>query len=174
MMYLIFFLSLLFCRVMAGYDSRFQKGKYIIIKNSILRILLLDKMSFYNRTNRLKKDLNKITVFGLLLYIYGLLTLFVATVLNFIVPKIPIESWVIETDKFIYNVDTLNEKLSAIFIWLFFLFVFVCLIIRIIKSTRTSEVKWLKILTYIICCFMILIAGICLFEVLRQLVICFI
>ena len=61
MVYLIFALSIFFVRLFAGYDSRYQKGKYISIKNTVLSAVLLDGMSIYGRTRRLKKDKNKMS-----------------------------------------------------------------------------------------------------------------
>ena len=67
MMYLLFLLSLIVCRFFSGYDSRFQNGKYIIINSPKLRMLLVDEMSFFERKKRLKKDINKMTISGLLI-----------------------------------------------------------------------------------------------------------
>ena len=111
MMYLLFLISLVVCRFFSGYDSRFQNGKYIIINNPKLRMLLVDEMSFFERKMRLKKDINKMTISGLLFYIYTLITLVLSVLLNFFVPKTPIDPWEIETDDFFMYVDTLNEKL---------------------------------------------------------------
>ena len=69
MMYLLFLLSLIVCRFFSGYDSRFQNGKYIIINSPKLRMLFVDEMSFFERKKRLKKDINKMTISGLV-FIY--------------------------------------------------------------------------------------------------------
>ena len=69
MVYLIFALSIFFVRLLAGYDSRYQKGKYISINNTVLRIVLLDSMSIYERTRRLKKDENKMSFCGIPFYL---------------------------------------------------------------------------------------------------------
>ena len=55
MMYILFLFTLIFIRCFAGYDSRRQKGKYIVIKNEILSRLLLDKMMMLEKSYRLKK-----------------------------------------------------------------------------------------------------------------------
>ena len=130
MMYILFLLSLVVCRFFAGYDSRFQNGKYIIINDPKLRMLLVDEMSFFERTKRLKKDINKMTVSGLFFYIYSLVTLILSVLLHLVVSKTPIEPWEIETDDFFMYVDTLNEKLSAI---VKKIFSFQALLIRVTK-----------------------------------------
>lgn len=174
MMYLLFIFSLVCCRLLAGYDSRFQKGKYIVISNPNLRMLLIDETSFFERKKRPKKDINKMTVLGVILYIYSLLTLVVSTLLYFIVPKTTIEPWRIETDDFFMYVDTLNEKSAAICIWFFFLFLILCLAIRMICHTKTTAEKWIKTLTYIVSCMMIIAVAFILFEIIREFMRCFV
>ena len=46
MMYLVFVLSIFFIRILSGYDSRYQKGKYICIKNTVLSVILLDTIGY--------------------------------------------------------------------------------------------------------------------------------
>lgn len=174
MMYLLFLLSLVVCRFFAGYDSRFQKGKYVVISNPKLRMLLIDETSFFERKKRPKKDINKMTILGIVLYIYSLLTLVVSVFLYFVVPKTAIEPWEIETDDFYMYVDTLNEKLAAICIWFFFLFLILCVAIHMIYYTKTIAQKWIKILTYIVSCIMIIAVAFILFEMIREFVICFV
>ena len=60
MIYLLFAMSIFIIRILAGYDSRYQNGKYLSVKNTVLSKILLDSMSIYSRTKRLKKDKNKI------------------------------------------------------------------------------------------------------------------
>lgn len=174
MMYLLFFISLIFCRVFAGYDSRFHNGKYVVIRNPKLRMLLMDETSFFETKKRLKKDINKITIFGVILYIFSLLTLVVSTLLLFLVPETMVEPWEIETNRFFMYVDTLNEKLAAICIWFFFLFIILCVAIRMIYYAKTIEQKWIKILTYIVSCVMIIAVALFLFEIIQELIICFV
>mgnify|MGYP003296752739 CR=1 FL=1 len=174
MMYLLFALVLVVCRFFAGYDSRYQNGKYIVIYNSKLRTLLIDEMSFFDRRKRLKKDINKMSVSGLILHIYSLLTLVLSILLHIIVPPIPIEPWKIETDNFLMYVDTLNEKLAAICIWLFFLSVVARTALLMFKYTKTIKHKWIKILTYITCIIMLAAVAFILFETINELFICLI
>lgn len=58
--YLILIFCLFYTRMFAGYDSRYQNGKYFKIKNKIMQKILLDKYSYLVSKNRLKKDMNKI------------------------------------------------------------------------------------------------------------------
>jgi len=173
MMYLLFFVSLVVCRFFAGYDSRFQNNKYIIIKNPKLRKLLLDETSFFERKKRLNKDINKMTVSGLAFYIFGFSTLVISTLLYFIVPKTPSEPWEIETDKFFMYADTLNEKLAAICIWLFFLVLLLCVAIHMIQYTKTIKQKWIRILTCSVSCVMIIAVMFVIFDIVREFIISF-
>ena len=92
MMYVLFLLSVMFIRGFAGYDSRKQKGKYILIKNQILSTLLLDKMIMLEKSNRLKKDRNKMSVTGLIYYIAASIV-FIISIVFALVPDIPSEPW---------------------------------------------------------------------------------
>jgi membrane-bound metal-dependent hydrolase YbcI (DUF457 family) len=113
MVYLIFALSIFFVRLFAGYDSRYQKGKYISIKNTVLSIVLLDSMSIYGRTRRLKKDKNKMSLCGIPFYL-GIGIVLITNIVFLTIPDMPIEPWGIETNKFIVYANTLNDKISAI------------------------------------------------------------
>lgn len=174
MMYILFLLSLVVCRFFAGYDSRFQNGKYIIINDPKLRMLLVDEMSFFERTKRLKKDINKMTVSGLFFYIYSLVTLILSVLLHLVVSKTPIEPWEIETDDFFMYVDTLNEKLSAICIWFFFLSIISYVAVLMVRYTKTVKQKWIRILTRIASLITLIAVGFMLFEIMRELIGCWI
>lgn len=173
MMYLLFLISLVVCRFFSGYDSRFQNGKYIIINSHKLRMLLVDETSFFERSKRLKNDINKMTISGLFFYIYSLITMILSVLLNFFVPKTPIEAWKIETDDFFMYVDTLNEKLSAICIWLFFLSIISYVAVLMVRHNKTVKQKWIKILTYIVSSIMLVAVAFMLFEMIREIVSCF-
>ena len=147
MVYLLFIFCVLFIRIFAGYDSRFQSEKSIVIKNPTLRLLLLDSTSFFSGTKRLKKDINKMSIYGLTYYIAAACVLTVNLVLMF-VPPIPTEPWVIETSKFIMYTDTLNKKISAIAIFLLLCAVFGWMAVLITRFSKESEKGWIKILTY--------------------------
>ena len=173
MMYFLFLISLVVCRFFAGYDSRFQNNRYIIIKNPKLRKLLLDETSFFERRKRLKKDINKMTVSGLVFYIFSFATFVVSTLLYFILPKTPIESWEFDTNNFFMFVDTLNEKLAAICIWLFFLILLLCVAIYMIKYAKSIKQKGIKIFTYTVSCIMIIAVMFVVFDIAREFIIVF-
>ncbi len=158
MVFLLFVMALFICHFFAGYDGRFQNGKYITIKNPKLRALLIDKSSYATRGNRPQKDINKISLEGLVLYVFGFLTLVLSVLFYFIIPKTPIEPWQLETDKFFMYVDTLNEKWTAISLWLFFLLVMFYMAIRIFGCAKKAEKKWEKTFSYI--AFAVLLAAV--------------
>ena len=137
-------------------------------------MLLVDEMSFFERKKRLKKDINKMTISGLFFYIYSLITLVLSLLLNFFVPKTPIEPWKIETDDFFMCVDTLNEKLSAICIWLYFLSVISFIAALMVRHTKTVSKQWIKILTYVVSSIMLIAVAFISFEIIRESINCLI
>ncbi len=173
-MYLLFALGLVFVRFFAGYERRFHNGKYIVIRNPKLRMFLLDEMSFFERKKRSQKDLSKMTVSGLIFYIYSLVTLAVSILLHLFAPKTPVEPWEMESEGFFLHADTLNEKLSAVFIFLYFLSVCWCVATLLIRDGKVTEQKWIKVLTYVTS-FLIFAAVIFMaFDTIKEFVSCFI
>ena len=157
MVYLLFAMSIFMIRILAGYDSRYQNGKYVSVKNTALSKILLDSMSIYSRTNRLKKDKNKISICGIPFYVAATVVLLINLVFLF-VADIPIEPWGIETDKFIVYANTFNDKISAISIFLLFFSVIGYIAIAIIRSTKEIKPKWIKIFVWVVTVIMILTA----------------
>ena len=143
-------------RGVAGYDSRFRKGKYFTIKNAVLSKILLDNTSFYTRNVRPKRDRNKMSVPGAYLY-SALLAVLVINLVLLLIPDIPCESWVIDTDKFFLFTSTLNDKISAISILLLFLSIFVCIFPALAYSVKEASPVWVKILILILLALMLLI-----------------
>ncbi len=174
MVYFWFFICLVFCRFMAGYDSRVDKGKYITIRHHGLRVLLLDKDSFGEKGRRRpKKDLNKMTVRGLVFYVYALVTLLVSVLLNLFVPKTPVEPWIIDTNKFYLHVDTLNKIASAACIMLFFCSLVVYMAIMLMRYVKTLQAKWQKIVLYITIFIMLAGAVVLGLDTIKELIMCF-
>ena len=157
MVYLIFALSIFFVRLLAGYDSRFQKGKYISIKNTVLSIILLDSMSIYGKTRRLKKDKNKMSFCGIPFYL-GIGIVLITNIVFLIIPDMPIEPWGIETNKFIVCANTLNDKISAIAILILFALVIDYIAVSIIHLMKEKKPKWIKIFIWIVAALMIVAA----------------
>ena len=157
MIYLLFALSIFLIRMLSGYDSRYQKGKYIIVKNNFWRAVLLDNMSFYGKNNRLKKDKNKMSVWGIPLY-FGIATVFIINVVCLIIPDIRIESWSIESNKFIVYGNTLNHKISATAIFILFALVICFFAIASVRIAKEIEQKWIKVLTWFLIAFIIITA----------------
>ena len=159
MVYLLFVMSIFFIRFFAGYDSRYQSGKYISIKSSVLRVLLMDNTSFFVRTKRLKKDRNKLSFCSIPFYAFALLVFLINLAFLFI-SDIPIEPWVIETDKFIVYANTLNDKISAISMMLLFSAVMCYIPLASIRSVKKAEKKWIKWLILIVFAILIFTAVI--------------
>ena len=172
MVYLLFVLLIFFIRVLAGYDSRYQKGKYISIKNTVLCVVLLDGMSIYGRTKRLKKDKNKMAICGIPFYL-GIGIVLITNIIFLIIPDIPIEPWGIETNKFIVYANTLNDKISAIAILLLFASVIGYVAIPIIHLTKATKPRWIKVVIWIVASLMIVIATVTAIYFLIELISCF-
>ena len=119
-LWIIFFLMLVMLRFIAPYDSRYMKGKYVEIKNPILRSLLIDKMGFWDKTNRRKKDINKITILGIVLYIYAAVSAILAILSYVFVSKSQVEPIIIESEELDFQLDTLNELYAGSFLASFF------------------------------------------------------
>lgn len=169
MTYLIFALSVIFIRIFAGYDSRIQKGKYITIKNSVLSAILLDSTSFLLKTKRLKKDKNKISTCGICFYA-GALAVLIINIVFFLISDIPIEPWGIETSKFLIYANTLNDKISAIAIFLLLLSIIEYIAVSIIQTTADVKPKWVKIFVRIVAIIMIITAGLALIYFLTEMI----
>ncbi len=172
MMYLLFIFCLFFIRILAGYDSRFQTGKYISIKNPVLRVVFLDSTSLFERTKRRQKDRGKMSVVGLVYYIAASVVIIINLVF-LLVAKIPIEPWGVETNKFLMYTDTLNEKVCAIAIWLLLLSVFGYMAFLMVRFAKTMEQKWLRIFVRIVAVIMLGVVGCVSVYMLKELVSCF-
>jgi len=169
MVYLLLVMSVIFIRILSGYDSRYQKGKYLSVKNTVISRIALDNMSFYSRTKRPKKDRNKMAVCGVCLY-FALVVVLVINVVFLIIPDIPCEEWIIETERFLVFATTLNNKISAISILLLFLSIMVCMAFSIISSTKKITPKWIKIFVWSLAALMIFIAASSIIYLLIELV----
>ncbi len=147
-LWLMFILMIWFIRFFAAYDSRYMNEKYYYINNSILRVLLIDKSNFFEKTDRRKKDINKISIVGIVLYIYAAISALLAFLSYIFVPKTKVETWIIETENSNISLDTLNECSAACFLFLFFALLFFCIGIRIFQYTKICDGKFEKILFY--------------------------
>lgn len=158
MMYILFLFSLIFIRGFAGYDSRKQTGKYIIINNKAVSSLLLDKMMMLEKSYRPRKDRNKMSVVGLVYYIAAFIV-FIISVVFTLVPDIPCKPWAFQSVKFALLADSLNDKIVAIAITSLLAAVFSYLAISIVKMTKDTKPTWLKIFVWATACLMILVSS---------------
>ena len=172
MVYLVFAMSIFMIRIFAGYDSRYQNGKYLSVKNKALSKILLDSMSMYSKIKRPEKDRNKMSICGIPFYVAAGVVLLVNLIFLF-VDDIPIEPWGIETEKFIVYANTLNDKISAIGILLLFASVIGYAAIAIIRSTKEVTPKWLKIFIWVVAVIMILVAALVSLYLLTEMAVSF-
>ena len=157
MKYLLFAMSIFMIRILAGYDSRYQNGKYLSVKNTVLSKILLDSMSIYGKTKRLKKDKNKMSICGIPFYVAAACVLLINLAFLFIT-DIPVEPWGIETSKFIVYANTLNDKISSISILLLLMSIVGYIAFTIIHSTKETKPKWIKVVSWMVAVIMILTA----------------
>lgn len=157
MVYLLLVMSAVFIRALAGYDSRYQRGKYLSIKNTAISKILLDSTSFFQKTKRAKKDQNKMSVGGACLYA-ALAFVVLLNIALWIAPDLPCDAWIIDTARFFLFVDTLNEKISAISILLLFASVIAWLALFAGFSCKENCSKGIRIFVWIVVGFMLLAA----------------
>lgn len=155
MVYLLFVMALFFIRILAGYDSRYQTGKSLTLKSPVFAALLLDRMSFYERSPRPKKDRNKMSVCGIVFYAAALAVLLVNLVFR-ILPAIPSPPLTIEASEFFVSVDTLNDKISAIGVFLLALSVLGYLAVAILRAAKEIKPKWVRLLVWVVAGVMLL------------------
>ena len=125
----IFIFIIVFVRFIAPYDSRYMNEKHACIKNPILRVLLLDKSSFL-KSDRRKNDINQISLIGIVLYVYAIISALLSILSYIFISKTKVEPWIIQRENGDIVIDTLNECYSAGFILSFLALVFFCVGIR--------------------------------------------
>ena len=147
MLYILYALFLIFLRFIAGYDSRYQNGKYFVIRNPMLRKLLIDSVSGVQRVSRPKADINKISIIGVVLYFIAAFSLVGSIGMYFLIPQTKIIPFIFETDEFYMCADTLNSLMSAACMWLYLISFLVGISIWILQISK-NEKKWIRYITY--------------------------
>lgn len=149
MLWIVFVLMVIMVRFVAPYDSSYMSGKYIAIKNPKLRSLLIDKSRFFDKTDRRKKDINKITISGIVLYACAAVSAVLSVLSYLFISKSQVDPWIIERDWFYVRLDTLNECYSAFFI-VSFLALYVGIVgVRMFQYAKTYDSKWIRLLLYV-------------------------
>lgn len=75
---------------------------------------------------------------------------------------------------FFMYVDTLNEKLASVCIWLFFLSLISYIAVVAFKHTKTVKQKRIRILTYSVFTFALIAVAFISFDVIKEIFNCFI
>ena len=146
-MILIFVLTALFIRMNAGYDSRYNKCRYFTIKNGTLSRLLLDIFSPISKTDRIKKDFNKISIVGVYYYIALAVVLLMILVLN-LIPDIAIEPIEVGRHYGKIIIDTLNIKVSMELIYAI-MFSTLCYVL-VVYIKHTAIYRLIKLLSAVV------------------------
>ena len=171
--YLIFIISFIMIRFIAGYDSRFQKGRCLTVNNPVIRAILMDRMSFFERTNRRKEDIPKMSVCGVIFYAAAFIVLMINLVL-LAVPQIPIQPWEMGAGRFFVSVDSLNEKVSALSIFPLFMSLIVYVSIALFGALKQITPKWMRVVLYVVTVMMLLTASAEFIYFLTELLSCFV
>lgn len=154
-LFLVF--GLIVARTLTPYDSRYDKGKYILIKNQKIAKILIEKQLFWERRNVQKKDRNKMSITGFVLYIANFVLIFVAIILA-CSPKIPCVPFVLSDEETVYlYADTLNEKIVAIGSIVVLGMTFIGIAISLFKENSFIDSKIARALVYAAAVFMILL-----------------
>lgn len=155
---LFFVFGLIVARTLTPYDSRYDKGKYILIKNQKIAKILIDKQLFWERRNVQKKDRNKMSICGFVLYTANFILIFAAIILA-CSPKIPCVPFVLSDEESVYlYANTMNEKIVAIGSIIVLCMTFIGIAISLFKENTFIDSKIARALVYAVAIFMILLS----------------
>lgn len=149
--------TLVIARALTSYDSRTNKGKFIVINNPTLAKILIEKDDFYTRRKVQKKDRNKMNLMGFILYIANLV-LILSTIILACSPPIPCEPYELDSEKMYLYADTWNMKIIIIFSMILLCAEFVCIAVYMCKENKRTDEKTSKVLVYATATFLILIS----------------
>lgn len=150
--------GLIVARTLTPYDSRYDKGKYILIKNQKIAKILIEKQLFWERRNVQKKDRNKMSISGFVLYIADFTLIFIAIILA-CSPKIPCVPFVLSDEETVYlYANTLNEKIIGIGSIVVLCMTFIGIAISLFKENHFIDSKIARALVYAVAVFMILLS----------------
>lgn len=149
-LWIVFVIMVIMVRFVAPYDSNYMNGKYVTIKNPKLRSLLIDKSRFFDKTDRRKKDINKITILGIVLYVYAAVSALLSVLSYIFISKSQVEPWIIEHEWFHVCLDTLNECFSAGFIVSFLALYAGVVGVRMLQYAKTYDSKWIRLPLYVV------------------------
>ena len=150
MLWIVFVIMVIMVRFVAPYDSYYMNGKYLTIKNPKLRAFLIDKSRFFEKTDRRKKDINKITISGIVLYAYAAVSALLSVLSYIFISKSQVEPWVIEHEWLYVCLDTLNECFSAGFIVSFFALYAGIVGVRMFQYVKIYDSKWIRLPLYVV------------------------
>lgn len=155
MLLLLWVLTLVIARCASTYDSRIHKGKYVVIRNKTIAKYLIEKhIDFGKGRQTLKKDRYKMSVFGLVIYL-GVLFLILLSIILLLVPKVPCEPFLVDSEKLFFYADTVNEKIPVCLSMSWFGIAVIHMFLCSIRICSDIEYKWVRVLLNIFCGLMI-------------------
>ena len=156
MIIFIVFATLLISRVMSGYDNRYNDRKYFVLKNKKIAKILLPKSAGWSRgAKRTKSNFNKMTYIGAIFYIFNVLLILSIPVFLFLVPKIYVSPFEIDTRYLYVLVDTLNQKLPVLLSLILLTMEIIFEFINVIIQSKKQKSKGMIVLS----CILIVIIG---------------
>ena len=168
MLLLPLFVTLVFAKTVSTYDSRIHKGKYVVIRNKTIARLLISKCTPPVRGKQtLKKDRNKMSLFGLVIYL-GTLFVILITVILLIIPKVPCEPFLVDSTRLFLYADTINAKIPICLSLSLFALASVFWFVYWIRLISDTECKWIKIAISIFFGLMIVVCAIGAFMLLIE------
>lgn len=160
---------LLFARIISCYDSRTSKGKYVTIKNNTLAKLLINNEHFFYKGKRtMKKDRNKLSIVGLILYLCVVFVVVLSVIFLFL-PQIPCEPFELDSTKMYLYADTLNTKIPIIFSIILMCTEIIYIAVLLFQYRNEIAQKGIKIFTCVCSLFMGFVSFIVILEMIFEL-----
>lgn len=161
----VWFLTWAFARISTRYDSRFNRGKYVVIRHEKWAKWLIETEGFWDKGREtLQKDRQKMALAGLLFYVSNVVLMLLTAVLWWIpdIPCTPIE-WLTVSS------DTLNEKIPIIGTIVLMCAELWYLMIVLFQYRKEIEPKWIRWIGMVVAFAVMAVCGIAIVSMLWEL-----
>lgn len=147
----LLFIIFIGARMNTTYHPHLLFKKYVIIKNQTLAKLLIGQSDPVNsRAKNAKSNRNKLSYAGIVFYI-SFLFLVILSIVMFLIPDIPVESFTFDSKTMFLTGSTLNAKLPTV---LAFALMFAEIAFHFINTSKyavekTSAKRFIQVLYYL-------------------------